>query len=253
VSGVTDALWIRYRDRGDPDARRRLLDTYLGLVHHSARELMPHGVRDIELDDLIGAGTLGLVQALEGFDPARGLAFSTYAMPRIRGAILDELRRRDWMPRTARLRTRHIGRARVALEQRLGREPLDRELAAELGVDEPTLERWLGDTRVRTMVALDTETRSDDGVGTPLAETIPDRRAVDPEAACLKSEQLEGLGAAFAALPEKDRMVLTLYFYESLNLKQIGEVLHVTESRVSQLRTRALARLRDWLALREAA
>jgi RNA polymerase sigma factor for flagellar operon FliA len=239
------ALWTRYRETGDPTSRARLLDLYLGLVHHGARELLKRAAHDLEFDELISAGTLGLVQAIEGFDPGRGLAFSTYAMPRIRGAMLDEMRSRDWMPRTVRTRRRLIARARGRLLQRLGRPPEARELAAELGVTLATYWRWMGEADPRVMLALHHAAGPGGGEAPRLDETIPDLRASEPGEALTRAETLAELREAFAALPEKERLVLSLYYYEELSLKQIGEVLHVSESRISQIRTRALKRLRE--------
>jgi len=244
VTRLTNQLWDRYRNDGDPTARRQLLDGYLGLVHHAARAIAQRGVTDVELDELISAGTIGLVQALEGFDPGRGLAFSTYAVPRIRGAMLDELRQRDWMPRSMRSRSRQIAAARSALQQRLGRMPAAPELAEELKVDLGTLWKWEADTGPRVLLAID-QPSDHGGEETTLAETIPDMSLPEPEAAMTHDQHLQRLREAFQSLPEKERLVLMLSFYEGINLREIGEVLHVTESRVSQIRTRALARLRE--------
>jgi RNA polymerase sigma factor for flagellar operon FliA len=244
ASRPTEVLWERYRRAGDLDARARLLDGYLGLVLHCAREIAGRVSRSVELDDLISAGTLGLVQALEGFDPSQGLAFSTYAVPRIRGAVLDELRRLDWMPRTLRGRSRQLARARAELEQQLGREPSATEIAGRLGIDLPTYWRWVGESDGRVMLGLDEMVGAGSADECHVRETIADPAGVLPGERMEHEDRLRVLRAAFAALPEKDRLVLTLYYYEGLNLRQIGEVLHVSESRVSQIRSRALRRLR---------
>lgn len=244
MGALTDGLWRRYRATSDPEARAQLLDGYIGLVHFSAREVMRRGFKNVELDELVSAGTVGLIQALEAFDPERGLAFSTYAVPRIRGAMLDELRSRDWMPRSVRTRRRLLARTRSALQHELGRAPDDREVAQALGIELECYWRWIDETDSRVMIAL----HHTDGAGaddaSALAESIPDRDAPAPDARITKAETMRELGAAFASLPQKDRLVLALYYYEELNQKQIGEVLHVTESRVSQIRSRALKRLR---------
>jgi RNA polymerase sigma factor for flagellar operon FliA len=244
VGSLTEGLWHRYRQSADPVARAQLLDSYLGLVHFSAREVLRRGVRDIELDELVSAGTLGLVQALEGFDPARGLQFSTFAVPRIRGAMLDELRSRDWMPRSLRTRRRLLAKARADLENRLGRPPEEEEIAAALGIDAAACRRWLDETEARVMVALHPGASSDADETPRLAESIADTEAPAPDAHLLHRETLDEMRDAFAGLPEKERLVLALDYYEELNQKHIGEVLHVTESRVSQIRSRALRRLR---------
>jgi RNA polymerase sigma factor FliA len=245
MTDLIDALWSRYRLTGDPHARTQLLDRYLGLVHHSAHQLARRISRDVEIDDLIGAGTLGLVQALEGFEPARGLAFSTYAMPRIRGAMLDELRTRDWMPRSVRMRSRQLLGARASLQHKLGRQPSHEEVAGALAIDMPTYWRWQEEIDGRVMLALDAGHDDSEDRSPRLAESIADAMAADPGDAIDDQETLARLRDAFERLTARDRLVLSLYYYEELNLRQIGEVMHVSESRISQIRTRALKRLRE--------
>jgi RNA polymerase sigma factor for flagellar operon FliA len=249
---LSDELWARYRRSGDPAARSQLLDSYLGLVHHYAHEARKYAPPDVELDDLISAGTVGLIQALESYDPARGVAFSSFAVPRIRGAILDELRSRSWMPRGVKARARELARAEARLQQQLGRAPTPAEVAAELGVSLATFWRWRDDREGRTLVQLDHPAHVEQGQNARLADTIPDPQAPEPGAQLNRDERRARVREALAALPPKERMVLLLYFYEEANLKQIGEVLHLSESRVSQIRTQALQRLRralqqeDW-------
>jgi RNA polymerase sigma factor for flagellar operon FliA len=244
MTDLIDALWGRYREKGDTVARAQLLDRYLGLVHHSAHQLARRISRDVEIDDLIGAGTLGLVQALEGFDPGRGLAFSTYAMPRIRGSMLDELRARDWMPRSVRMRSRQIASARSSLQHRLGRQPSHEEIASALGVDMPTFWKWQEEVDGRLILQLDGSSSGGDDAP-QLSESIADTLAEDPGEALDEAGSLDRLRGAFGLLSARDRLVLTLYYYEEMNLREIGDVLHVSESRVSQIRTRALKRLRE--------
>jgi len=249
---LTDALWLRYRDTGDPDARRQLLDGYLGLVHHVAREV---GARTpaVELDELVSAGTLGLVRALESFDLSRGLAFSTYAVQRIRGAILDDLRARDWTPRSVRAKARQLGAAVAALEHQLARAPEPGEVAEALGIDLATYWRWQAAVDAGVVVSLDQPSstdRTEDGAS--LRDTLDDPDAPVPGAALAKGEQLAVLRTAIAELPEKARLVLSMYYFEELTLRQIAEVLHVTESRISQIHTQSLRQLRSLLAERGA-
>ena len=244
----TEILWRRYREAGDSAARSALIEGYMGLVHHSARALARRISPQFELDDLVSAGTVGLVQAFEGFDAARGLAFSTYAVPRIRGAMLDEMRRRDWMPRTVRSHARKLAEARARLAQALSRSPEPAEVASALGIEMDQYWRWVEDSSTRIMVALDQPAGTDDAHATCLAETIPDLQAEEPGAPLGRAETLAELRAAYVDLPSRERRILSLYYYEGLNLKQIGEVLGITESRVSQVRSRALQRLRERLA-----
>jgi RNA polymerase sigma factor for flagellar operon FliA len=242
VSRLNEVLWQRYREQGDLQARTQLLDSYLGLVHHTAHEMRRNRAGNVELDDLVGAGTVGLVQALEGFEPERGLAFSTYAMPRIRGAMLDEIQSRDWSPRTVRVRRRLLAEARAHLQQALGAVPSEAQVAERMGVDMPTYHKWVGEVEGRSIVALDHAPRGLEDE--PLHEMIPDERVPEPGAELMQEQQLDQLREGLQSLPSKDRMVLALYYFENLTLREIGEVLHVSESRVSQIHGRALKRLR---------
>ena len=251
MTDLIDALWARYRGTGDPQARTQLLDRYLGLVHHSAHQLARRISRDVEIDDLISSGALGLVQALEGFDPGRGLAFSTYAMPRIRGAMLDELRTRDWMPRSVRMRSRQLRAAQADLQHKLGRQPGHEELAHALAIEMPVYWRWVEEIEGRAVLQLDATHDDGDEQGPRLAESIADVLAADPGDLLESQETLVRLRDAFERLSQRDRLVLSLYYYEELNLRQIGEVMHVSESRISQIRTRALKRLRELVELVE--
>ncbi len=250
---VTDALWERYARDRDIAARDALLDQYIGLVHHAAREVAHQIPKSLDLDDLVGAGTLGLVQALENFDPARGFAFSSFAVPRIRGAIIDEIRSWDWVPRTARDRGRRMRRAAEQLRQHLGREPRADEMAEALGMDLDEYLRHSNDGRDPVMMSIDGGGSSGDDEGPHLAEVIADPGAGADFERLEKAEDMAALAEAFESLSERDRTILTLSYFERLTLREIGEVLHVTESRVSQIRTRAIRRLQDVIQTREKA
>jgi RNA polymerase sigma factor FliA len=245
-AALTDALWTRYRSTGDLTARAQLLDRYLGLVHHVAREI---GGRTpaVELDELVSAGTIGLVRALDSFDLSRGLAFSTYAVRRIRGAILDDLRSRDWIPRSVRAKGRKLMAVTAALQAKLGRAPEPREVAASLEIDLETYWRWRAAVDGGVMVSFDGADMPGRRSAVALEETIDDPEAPLPGQDLDRLEQIQGLKLAIGTLPEKERTVLGLYYYEELNLRQIAEILHVTESRVSQIRTQALRRMRERL------
>ena len=245
-AALTDALWTRYRSTGDPAARAQLLDRYLGLVHHVAREV---GSRTpaVELGELVSAGTIGLVRALDSFDLSRGLAFSTYAVRRIRGAILDDLRSRDWIPRSVRAKSRKLAAATSALQAALGRAPEPREVADALQIDLETYWRWRAAVDGGVMVSFDGAAMPGRRSTLALEETIDDPDARLPGQELDRAEQVEEVRHAIGTLPEKERTVLSLYYYEELNLRQIAEILHVTESRISQIRTQALRRMRDRL------
>ncbi len=241
-----DALWQRYRATGDPGARAKLLARYLGLVHHVARGI---GARTpvVEIDELVSAGTLGLVRALESFDLSRGLAFSTYAVTRIRGAILDDLRGRDWNPRSVRAKARRMADAIATLEQTLDRAPEPPEVAEVLGIDLATYWDWRGAVDGGVMVSFDAAHAGGESQALTLEETLNDPDAPVPGDALIQLEQIAGLREAIGRLPDKERTVLALYYYEELTLLEIGEILHVSESRISQIRAQALRRLRDLL------
>ncbi len=245
MTTVTDVLWERFSTTGDVDARSQLLDRYLGLVHHSARDMANRVGHAVEFEDLLSAGTIGLVQALEGFDLSRGLAFSTYAMRRIRGAILDELRSRDWRPRSVRSKGRQLAAVVVALETRFGRAPGPAEVARAMGIDLKTYYRMKEDVDGGVMVSLaGTVARGGDDA-LKLEETLADPTGDEAFEDVGRRETFQRLKLAIGRLPPRERTVLSLYYYEELNLKQIAEVLHVTESRISQIRTQALKRLRE--------
>jgi RNA polymerase sigma factor for flagellar operon FliA len=250
---ITAALWRDYVARRDPATRAMLLEQYLGLVHHAAREIVPRAPAQLDLEDLISAGTVGLVQALEGFDPARGLAFSSFAVPRIRGAIIDELRSWDWVPRSVRDWTRQIEETHTREARRLGREPTETEMAEAIGVNAITYRRHASRSARPVLVALDAASTRGPAEPPTLAEMIPDPSTPDPLQTIVESETLGKLLEAFRSLSQRDQLVLQLSFYEKLTLREISEILHITQSRVCQIRTRALSRLVERTRMAEAA
>jgi RNA polymerase sigma factor FliA len=204
----------------------------------------------VEEADLISYGLIGLIEAVERFDPSRQIKFETYAITRIRGAIVDELRALDWVPRSVRARARDIERAHAKLEHKLHRAPNDAEMARELGVSVDDLQDSLVRISGSTMVALDelwTGPESSGGDRLSLRDTLRDPDAPDPERELAAAERRGLLAEAIAALPERERIVVTLYYYDNLTLREIGEVLGVTESRVSQMHTKAMLRLKSKL------
>jgi RNA polymerase sigma factor FliA len=245
------ALWQAFAS-GDPVARERLLTHHLGLVHHVARQLSRTLSIEADFDELVSAGTMGLMSALDSFDATRGLAFSTFAAPRIRGAILDELRRLDHVPRSIRRKNREIAAAREALMRELGRRPDDVETAERMGVDVETLWRWAAEAQGAVHVPLeqsptDPVARSPrplEPAATESDSPIEDRLNLDQEIDILRS--------AIVRLKDQERTVLALYYYEELKLHEIATILALTESRVSQIRSKALSKLRTELgSLRE--
>src|SRR5436305_7692990 len=199
--------------------------------------------------DLISYGLGGLLSAIERFDLSRGIKFETYAITRIRGAIIDELRNLDWVPRSVRARAREIERANMKLEARFQRAPTDEEMATELSLSTDEFHEALLQISHSTIVALDELWNVSDSGGdqVSLLDTLPDRAAPDPQMLVDQSELRDRIADAIAALPEREKLVVALYYYENLTLREIGEVLGVTESRVSQLHTKAVLRLRSKL------
>jgi RNA polymerase sigma factor for flagellar operon FliA len=248
----TQELWLEFRRTGDQKIRDRLILTYAPLVKYVAGRLGSGLPAHVDEGDLVSYGLLGLIGAIERYDPARDVKFETYAMARIKGQIIDELRSMDWVPRSVRARARHIERAIGELEARLGRAPTDEEIAKKLGITEEELEESLGEIARSSIAALDELwTVSSSGGGgdqVALIDTIEDERAPDPQGTLSVTEQKEALADAIARLPEREKLVVTLYYYEELTLREIGEVLGVTESRVSQLHTKAILRLKARLS-----
>lgn len=237
------ALWREYGERRDQALRDRLMLHYSPLVKYVAGRVGTGLPAHVEVSDLIQSGIFGLVDAIEKFEPERGLKFETYAMQRIRGAILDDLRTQDWVPRSIRGRAREVERANERLSAKLQRTPRDSEVAAELGISVPELRDLYAQLRLTSVVALDVLLAAGRPDGS-LADSLPDEAADDPVANLVDQDNRRLLAEAIAQLVERDRIVVTLYYFENLTLAEIGRVLGVTESRVSQLHTRAVLRLR---------
>jgi RNA polymerase sigma factor for flagellar operon FliA len=197
-----------------------------------------------DFDELVSAGTIGLMTALEGFDATRGLAFSTFAAPRIRGAILDELRKQDHVPRSIRRKTREITAAREAFQRVHGRGPEDRELAQQLGVDLETLWRWRADVEGAHHIPLDRTPGDREHSAVAPADTLTSELDGDVEESLTHEQEVAHLKEAILRLKEQERVVLSLYYFEELKLHEIAKVLELTESRVSQIRSKALSKLR---------
>jgi RNA polymerase sigma factor for flagellar operon FliA len=227
-----DALWERYKKDGDQDARNRLVVQYSPLVKFVAGRVRSGLPPAVEQADLVSDGVIGLMDAIDKFDPGRGLQFQTYAVSRIRGAIVDGLRASDWVPRSVREKIRDIDAAHAKLEKSLGRAPKDSEVAEELSMTVAELRKVYSQTAHTSVVSFET---SVDDEETPRATS--DLPGVDDDIP-------PGFLAAVRELPERDQIVVALYYWERLTLAEIGQVLGVTESRVSQLHSRAALTLR---------
>jgi RNA polymerase sigma factor for flagellar operon FliA len=236
---ATAALWETYRRTPTRPVRDRILLHYTPLVRSVAHRVATGLPSHVDVGDLVQAGVFGLVDAVERFDPERCPRFESYAAQRIRGAILDELRAQDWVPRTVRGRARELERARDLLEARLGRLPTDQELAGDLGVPLRDLH-----TARRHVQLVSVEALAETG---GLSEVLADDTAVDPGAVVQDRETVRQLSRAVDELGERDRDVIRMYYLENRTLAEIGRVLGVTESRVCQLHTRLVTRLRTRL------
>ncbi|MFO7260945.1 MAG: FliA/WhiG family RNA polymerase sigma factor [bacterium] len=245
ADGADDAeLWLAYRRTGDPAIRNRLLSRNLGLVYHVARRMIRTLSTDVELDELISSGSMGLLNAVESYDPDRGVAFSTYAAQRIRGAILDDLRSRDPVSRAARQKLRALETARESLTEALARPPADHELAERLGITVEELWRWQAAATEPVHVPLDEPLPDGDTETALRAELVPDEEGEDIETTLDRDQELDLVRDEILRLPERERVVLSLYYFEELKLHEIGRLLGLTESRVSQIRSKALETLR---------
>ena len=243
-------LWRTYRRTKDQALRDRLILNYAPIVKYVAGRLGSGLPAHVDEGDLVSYGLLGLISAIERYDPDRDVKFETYAIARIKGSILDELRALDWVPRSVRSRARQIERAMAELEAKLARAPTDEELAAKVGITVEELESSLTDISRSSIAALD-ELWTISGSGgdqVSMLDTIEDEHGPEPQSAFAQTELREIVADAITSLPEREKLVITLYYYEDLTLREIGEVLGVTESRVSQLHTKAILRLKARLS-----
>jgi RNA polymerase sigma factor for flagellar operon FliA len=224
--------------------KQKLIQEYAPLVKFVAQKIAVRLPANIEIDDLMSAGVIGLMDAIDKYDPARDNKFKTYAEFRVRGAILDELRAQDWIPRSMREKAKGIERSFQKLEQKLGRSVSEEEVAKDLGMELEEFQAALQQCKSVSLLSLDEVGTFSNGDRKSLLAILEAGRESNPMVQLAGIELREQLAKAIEELPEKQRMVLSLYYYEDLNLKEIGDILEVTESRVSQLHTQAVLRLR---------
>jgi len=241
-----ERLWVRYKADGERAVRDELIVHYSPLVKYVAGRVAVGLPQNVEQSDLVSYGIFGLIDAIEKFDLGRGYKFETYAIARIKGAILDELRSIDWVPRSIRAKARAIEKAYSKLEGDLHRTPSDDEVAQELDMTNDQLQTTLGQISFVGLVALDEmlSVGGERGESTTLKDTIADS-GDGPVAAYEVEEMRHILADAINRMPEREKIVLTLYYYEGLTLAEIGQVLGVTESRVCQIHTKAVLQLRS--------
>jgi RNA polymerase sigma factor FliA len=247
VSDPVHRLWEQWKSMADSEAREALIIHYAPLVKFVAGRVGAGLPANVENSDLVSYGVFGLIDAIDKFDLSRGFKFETYAINRIRGAILDELRALDWVPRSVRARAREIERSLAELEHRLQRSPSEEELADHMTMELDDLQDALAEISNLGMVALDQMLSPERG-GASAGDMVPDRRGITPEAAFQDEETRQMLHDAISRLPERERLVLGLYYFEGLTLAEIGKVLGVTESRVCQIHTKSVMSLRHRMA-----
>jgi RNA polymerase sigma factor for flagellar operon FliA len=241
-----DNLWKEYKETGSKIAKDKLLLEYANLVKYIAQRIAVNLPASVDRDDLISAGILGLVKAVETFEPQRGFKFETYSGHKIRGAILDELRALDWVPRSVRQKSRELQRVFAKLENELGRIPYDDEVCESLNITMKEYEDILTEVTPTTIVSLEEAMpdRDADSKEIRVIDTIEDTGSLNPLREFSFAEVKNILKDAIANLPEKEKLVIALYHYEELTLKEIGVVLNISESRVSQIHSKVILRLR---------
>lgn len=243
-------LWQRYTKAGDRSAREELILHYANLVQYVVGRLSVVLPPSLQSGDLIGYGVIGLIEAVDRYNPDYGVKFSSFAIPRIRGHIIDALRTMDLKPRSVYRMRRQVEQAINRLYQTLGRAPSDMEIAAYLGITEKQYRHWLQQANI-TFISLDQTISYDDGTDTPFYEALEDDSLLRPAQKLENDELRTRLLEALQHLPEREQLLLSLYYNEGLTMKEIGHVMEVSESRVSQLHARAILTLRALLGLSE--
>jgi RNA polymerase sigma factor for flagellar operon FliA len=241
-----DERWRDFKDNASKSAREQLILHYAPLVKYVAGRIGAGLPQSVEQADLVSNGMFGLMDALDKYDPGREVKFETYAIPRIRGAIIDELRAMDWVPRSVRSKARSVDKAHTHLESKLGREPNDDEVAEHMGLSREELHEVVTQISLVSVMALEETVGSDErGEQRSLLDTLADAANADPTSS-LEGQEMRGLlSAAIDSLSDREKVVVTLYYFEGLTLAEIGEIIGVTESRVCQIHTKAVGSLRN--------
>jgi len=240
-----EELWAAYKKHKDPLIRESFIKQYAPLVKYVAGKVAANMPASVEFDDLVGFGVFGLIDAIDKFDPDKNVKFKTYAVTRIRGAIFDELRSIDWVPRSVRQKTKEIEEAIVETEAKLGRPATDQEIAETLGLSEDEFAKTMLKISSTSVLSLnDIWYAADETEHMTIGDSIESPTSLNPDSIIERDEIRRVVVQAIQDLPDKEKKVLVLYYYEELTLKEIGKVLEVTESRISQLHTKAILRLR---------
>jgi RNA polymerase sigma factor for flagellar operon FliA len=243
-----EELWIEYRQNKDPKIRESFIKQYAPLVKYVAGKVAVGKPHNVEFDDLVGFGFFGLLDAIDRFDPDKNVKFKTYAVPRIKGAIYDELRSIDWVPRSVRQKTKEVEETIGALEAQLGRSATDQEIAGALGMSESEFLKTMMRISSTSILSLnDVWFSGDENDKVSIGDSIESPVSLNPDVIVEKNEIRQVIINSISELPDKEKKILALYYYEDLTLKEIGQVMGITESRVSQLHTKAILRLRSKL------
>ncbi len=244
-----DHVWEQFHESHQDRHRNLLMEHYRDLVRHAAERLHSKLPGKVELDDLVSAGTFGLMDAIDAYDPSRGVKFETYCAPRIKGSILDELRSMDWVPRLVRARAHQLAKATHALEMHLGRKPDEHELAEELNMDMDEFIRLQRDANATSLVSLSTKCGDGDGEKDVYEiDIIKDSRSEDP---LIEAQKRDLKSLLTKGLTRAERLIIVLYYYEEMTMKEIGATLDLSESRVSQMHSSILARLKAQMNTRK--
>jgi RNA polymerase sigma factor FliA len=248
-TALTDAeleiIWKTYKRTRDENLRNTLIEHHMPLVRTIAERVLQTLPKSIDVDDLSSAGTFGLMDAINGFDLSRGIKFKTYCTTRIRGSILDELRSQDWVPRLVRLKAHRLERAIRALEGRLGRNPNQAEIAKELEITLEELQAHQAEANAKTIFSLSEKwDDGDDDKDIEKVEILADRKSVNPVDTI---QQRDALDMITSSLTKKERLIILMYYYEGLTMREIGEIMELTESRVCQIHSNVMARLKAQL------
>jgi RNA polymerase sigma factor FliA len=243
------ALWKKWQKNRDQQAGNELVSHYMPLVEYHVRRVVSHLPKSVSKQEVTSLGLMGLVDALEKFNSDRDLKFDTYASFRIRGAIIDGLRKEDWLPRSVREKAKQIEKATLTLEQNLNRKPSSKEIAKELDITEHEVDEVIKDSLFANMLSIDEKVDDEsDSNSEGIGFTLPDKQVVLPEQQLVQKEKVEELAVAITKLNEKEQLVISLFYHQELTLTEIGDVLGLTTSRISQIHSRAIVKLKDILS-----
>lgn len=245
MKNQVDPLWKKYFTTKEPELRNRLMEKYLGVVYYVVNKLFKTLPSHVERDDLVNIGVIGLGEALDRYNPYFGIKFETYAIPRVKGAIIDDLRKQDWLPRSLRSKSNKIRKIIEDMEQEFRGEIPSGEIANRLGISEDEYQTWQSRMSHSNMISLDKPNQNYEEHN--LYDVIEDENSANALNSLEEEEMKKILVKVIKKLPEKARLAITLYYYEHLTFKEIGRILHVSESRISQIHTETMERMKKMI------